>query len=83
MWRISYYKTRIQIIKTFVLSKLLFFTTVFPPDNKCIVKLNKMCVRFIWGNNREVTTRSVLYKPRGLSGLRAIELGNKLKKLYF
>lgn len=37
------YKTRIQIIKTFILSKLLFLASVFPPDEKCIMRINKLC----------------------------------------
>lgn len=39
-WKVSNYKTLIQVIKTFILSKLLFLATVFPADNKCTVKLN-------------------------------------------
>ena len=46
-WKISNDKSRIQVIKTFVLSKLLFLATIFPPDEKCVMRLNKMCVRFI------------------------------------
>ncbi|MGL5820184.1 MAG: reverse transcriptase domain-containing protein, partial [Sarcina sp.] len=77
-WKIANYKTRIQVIKTFVLSKLLFLATIFPPEKRVIMKLNKLCVKFIWGNNREVTKRTLLYKPKELGGLGAIELGSKL-----
>lgn len=38
-----------------------------------------MCIRFIWGNNREVTTRPLIYKPKKLGILRAIDLGTKVK----
>lgn len=38
--------TRILIIKTFVLSKLLYPATVFPP-NEQTKKINKIAVNFI------------------------------------
>lgn len=38
-----------------------------------------MCVKSIWGNNREVTNRKLLYKPNDLGGLGAVEIGNKQK----
>ena len=63
-WKISNYKSRIQVIKMFVLSKLLFLAAICPPDEKRVMRLRKMCVRFNWGSNREVTKREVLYKPR-------------------
>lgn len=78
-WKMLDYKGKIQVIKTFVLSKLLFLATIFPPDEKCIIRLNKICVRFIWGTNREVTKREILYKPKEKGGLGAVELGRKLK----
>lgn len=81
-WKIANFKTRIQIVKTFVLSKILFLATVFPPTSKCIQKLNKMCVRFIWGTTREVTKRELLYKPKPMGGLGAVDLGLKLLIAY-
>lgn len=67
-WKVANYKIRIQITKMYVLSKLLFLATIFPPDNKCLVKSNKMCVCFIWGNNIEVTKRALLFKPERTRG---------------
>lgn len=32
------YKTRVNIVKTFILSKLLFLANIFPPSNKMIIK---------------------------------------------
>lgn len=50
------YKVRITIIKVFVLSKLSFIATVFPPDDKCIMRLNNICTKFI-----EVTKGELLF----------------------
>lgn len=78
-YRDTNYKSRIGIIKTFILSKLMFLATVFPPPETNITKINKMCVKLIWGNNREVTKRALMYKSTEDGGLGAIEIGNKMK----
>ena len=72
-------KIRILIIKTFILSKLLFLATFFPPKEQTIKKINKMAVNFIWGTTREVTKRQLLYKSKKDGGLGAVDLGLKLK----
>lgn len=77
--RSTNYKSRIGIVKTFILSKLMFLATVFPPPESSVTKINKMCVKLIWGNNREVTKRELIYKSTEFGGLGAIEIGNKLK----
>ena len=56
------YKTRILIIKSFVVSKLLFLATIFPPKDKTLTKMNKTLVNFIWGTTREVAKRNLMYK---------------------
>uniref|UniRef100_A0A8B9GNW5 Reverse transcriptase domain-containing protein n=1 Tax=Astyanax mexicanus TaxID=7994 RepID=A0A8B9GNW5_ASTMX len=81
-WKIANYKTRINIIKSFILPKLNFLATIFPPKESLIISLNKLCVRFIWGNNREVTKRDLLFKNKALGGLGALDLGLKLKVTY-
>uniref|UniRef100_A0A3B1KIV4 Reverse transcriptase domain-containing protein n=1 Tax=Astyanax mexicanus TaxID=7994 RepID=A0A3B1KIV4_ASTMX len=73
------YKARIYIIKTYILSKLLFLSCIFPPTEMWCKKINKLCINFIWGTTREVTKRDLVFKNRDLGGLGAIELGLKTK----
>ena len=73
------YKTKIIIIKTFILSKLLFLATIFPPQDQTMKKINKTVVNFIWGTTREVTERNLLYKKRNHGGLGAVDLSLKLR----
>ena len=73
------YKTKIMIIKTFIVSKLLFLATIFPPQDQTLKKINKMLVNFIWGTTREVTQRNLLYKNKYHGGLGAVDLGLKLR----
>ena len=62
------YRAKILIIKTCVVSKLLFLATIFPPKDQTLKKINKMLVNFIWGNTREVTKRELLYKNKKTGG---------------
>ena len=73
------YKTKIIIIKSCIVSKLLFLATVFPPKEQTLSKINKKMVNFIWGTTREVTKRDLLYKSKKNGGLGAVDLGLKLK----
>uniref|UniRef100_A0A668U248 Reverse transcriptase domain-containing protein n=1 Tax=Oreochromis aureus TaxID=47969 RepID=A0A668U248_OREAU len=68
------YKTRINIVKTHIISKLLFLSTIFPPPRTTVMKISKMCIKFIWGSNREVTKRKLMYKSRKHGGLGAPDL---------
>ncbi|XP_053712003.1 uncharacterized protein LOC128753866 [Synchiropus splendidus] len=72
------YKLRILIIKTFVLSKLMFLTNIFPPQAHTIKRLNKLLVNFIWGTTREVAKRELLFKSRKGGGLGAMDVPLKL-----
>uniref|UniRef100_A0A3B1IC81 Reverse transcriptase domain-containing protein n=1 Tax=Astyanax mexicanus TaxID=7994 RepID=A0A3B1IC81_ASTMX len=80
-WNISYIE-KIELIKMFILSKLMFLSIVFPPPEKTITALNKLCIKTLWGNNREVTKRIFVYKSRENGGLGAFEIGDKLKISY-
>lgn len=73
------YKTRIELVKIFMLSKLLFLAAIFPPKDQTIKKINKMAVNFIWGTTREVTKREWLYKSKVDGGLGAMDIGIKVK----
>lgn len=73
------YRTKILIIKSFVVSKLLFLSTIFPPKDQTLKKVNKTLVNFIWGTTREVTKRVLLYKSKINGGLGAVDLGLKLR----
>uniref|UniRef100_A0AAZ1WYN1 Reverse transcriptase domain-containing protein n=1 Tax=Oreochromis aureus TaxID=47969 RepID=A0AAZ1WYN1_OREAU len=68
------YKTRINIVKTHIISKLLFLATILPPPRTTVMKISKMCIKFIWGSNREVTKRKFMYKSRKHGGLGAPDL---------
>lgn len=80
-WNVSY-REKVELIKILVLSKLMFLSIVFPPNEMIITKLNKLCIKTIWGNNREVTKRSFVYKSKENGGLGAFEIGDKLKISY-
>lgn len=69
------YKARVNIVKTHVVSKLLFLATVFPSPQKTVIKLSKLCTKLIWGTNREVTQRKLMYKGKEHGGLGAPDLG--------
>uniref|UniRef100_A0A672ZIS7 Reverse transcriptase domain-containing protein n=1 Tax=Sphaeramia orbicularis TaxID=375764 RepID=A0A672ZIS7_9TELE len=71
------YKSRINIVKIHVLSKL-FLANIFPPTEKMIMRLNKQCANLIRGTIREVTKRTLLFKSKELGGLRALDLSLKL-----
>uniref|UniRef100_A0AAZ1XD42 Reverse transcriptase domain-containing protein n=1 Tax=Oreochromis aureus TaxID=47969 RepID=A0AAZ1XD42_OREAU len=68
------YKTRINIVKSHIISKLLYLATILPPPRKTVMKISKMCIKFIWGSNREVTKRKFMYKSRKHGGLGAPDL---------
>ena len=72
------YKTRVDILKMFVLSKMMFLSTIFPPTDGWIKKMNKEGCRLVWGTNREVTKRELLYKPKKDGGLGSVDFGIKL-----
>lgn len=54
------YKARLKklkyksIVKTFILSKIMFLLCIFPPSDRWVKKMNKMCCNFIWDMTREV-----------------------------
>lgn len=73
------YKTRVNIVKTFIPFKLLFLVNIFLPPNKIIIQLNKQCVSLIWGTTREVTKRKFMCKSKEYCGLGAVELSDRLK----
>lgn len=45
------YKSRINIMKTYILSKLLFLANIFPPTPSILKQLNKQCVNMGPGNH--------------------------------
>ena len=75
----SCFKTKIMIIKTFIVSKILFLATIFPPKEQTLKKINKTLVNFLWGTTREVTKRNLIYKSKRNGGLGAVDLGLNLK----
>ena len=78
-WKVrdTTYKSRVGIVKTFILSKLLFLSAIYPPPESYIKIINKMCVQLVWGSNREVTKRALMYKSALDGGLGAINVGLK------
>lgn len=68
------YKTKIILIKSLVLSQILFLSCVYPLTEKWGKRINKLCCNFIWGTTREVTKRGLLFKPRISEGLGATDL---------
>ena len=74
----SCFKTKIMIIKTFIVSKILFLATIFPPKEQTLKKINKTLVNFIWGTTREVAKRNLMYKGKMNGELGAVDLGLKL-----
>ena len=58
------YKSRVNIVKTFILSKLLFLANIFPPSENMIRRINKQCVNLVWGTTRKVTKRIHVQKQR-------------------
>lgn len=58
------FRSRIGICNLLILSKIMFLSSVFPPTEKYITKISKECCKLIWGTNREVTRRELLFKPR-------------------
>uniref|UniRef100_A0A3B1J5L7 Reverse transcriptase domain-containing protein n=1 Tax=Astyanax mexicanus TaxID=7994 RepID=A0A3B1J5L7_ASTMX len=73
------YKTRINIVKTYILSKILFLSCILPPTDKWLKTINKLCCNFIWNSTREVTKRNLLYKKKELGGLGALDFSIKTK----
>uniref|UniRef100_A0A3B1JI27 Reverse transcriptase domain-containing protein n=1 Tax=Astyanax mexicanus TaxID=7994 RepID=A0A3B1JI27_ASTMX len=72
------YKTRINIMNTFILPKTLFLACIFPPTHKWAVKINKKMCTFIWGSYREIAKRDLVFKNRKKGGLGAINIVLKL-----
>uniref|UniRef100_A0A3B1JTZ5 Uncharacterized protein n=1 Tax=Astyanax mexicanus TaxID=7994 RepID=A0A3B1JTZ5_ASTMX len=68
------YKTKINIINTFILPKTLFLASVFPPTQKWAVRINKKTCTFIWGSYREIAKRDLLFKHKKKGGLGAINI---------
>lgn len=60
----------------------MFLSIIFPPPEQIITAINKLCIKIIWGNNREVTKRNFVYKSKENGGLGAFEIGDKLKISY-
>ena len=81
--RIKSYKSKIQIINMFILSKLMFLASVIPPPVATLSRIVKMCVCLIWGVNMEVGKRELLYKTTINGGLGAIDVGLKVKMAYY
>ena len=61
------------------MSKILFLSCIFPPTDKWLKIVNKLCCNFIWDSTREVTKRNLLYKRKELGGLGAIDIAIKTK----
>ena len=80
--RVFDYNSKINIIKTFILPKLMFLANILPPPANCMVKINKMCVSFIWGSKREVAKRALMFKNSLCGGLGAMDITLKLDIAY-
>lgn len=57
----------------------MFLSTIFPPTDKNITKINKAGCHLVWGTTREVAKRELLFKPKMYGGLGSTDFGIKLR----
>ena len=66
---------KITIVKTFLLSKLIYIFTALPdPDSNGIKELNDMFFNFIWSGKPDKINRKVLFMDKTIGGLNMVKL---------
>ena len=77
---------KINIMKTFLISKFQYYLSICSPDDSFIQQLNKEIFTFLWGSKREKLKRDRVVKEMekgglGVPHLKAIILTSRIKWL--
>ena len=73
---------RCIILNTFILSKIWYVAQIFPPLNRHIAEIKKICGNFIWHGLIFRVERNQLYLDYLKGGLRLIDPEAKMKALF-
>lgn len=73
---------RILVIKTEVLSSLVFLASIFPIPRQCLFVIQRAMFQFLWGSKCEKVKRQIMYKTLNCGGKNVPDLGEKIA-LYF
>ena len=75
---------KITVVKSFILSKLIHLFIVLPtPSSDFLLRLEKMCFKFIWGGKNDKIKRSILIQDYDLGGCKMIHIKSFIKSLKF
>lgn len=66
---------RIQIIKTYIISKFMYTCSVIHMPEKYLKEINELIFKFIWKGGRDKVKRSIMVKQLQKGGLKAPDLG--------
>lgn len=70
------------ILNTYVLSKLWYIAQIFPPNNKHIAEIRKICFKFLWQGYFYSVAKIELYLPIYKGGLGLEDVESKTKSLF-
>ena len=83
MWKmrnLTYYG-KITIIKSLLISQILYVATVYTAPPQFIIEMNKKKITFLWNSKREKLKRSVVYNYAKAGGLCMVDIESKIKSL--
>ena len=79
-WRGLSIYGKVNIIKTLLLPKMIYPSSVLSTPSEVIKEFNTMVFQFLWNGNDKVTRRAT-YAPYELGGLKMIDYENMIKAL--
>ena len=79
-WRGLSIHGKVNIIKTLLLPKMIYPSSVLSTPSEVIKEFNTMVFQFLWNGNGKVTRRAT-YAPYELGGLKMIDYENMMKAL--
>ena len=83
MWKmrnLTYYG-KIIIIKTLLISQIIYVASVFTAPTKFVKEINKLLFTFLWNSRKEKVKRSVVINPPKAGGLGMVDIESKIKSL--
>lgn len=75
------FKSKIQVINTFLLSKIWYVARICYPNDKIIKDINKILFTYLWGNKMELIARQTLYLNYEDGGIKFPDFKTKINAM--
>lgn len=71
---------KVDLIKTFVMPKIIFPASMLPTKQETVKKLNQMFWKFIW-KGKDKVTRDTCVRPKSHGGIKMVDLDAQIKAI--